>query len=170
MAIFTGLACASSMLSMFSSVPLVPVAAFMWGAYTSAILLFAGWMLGSVLSYFIARYAGYPIVSKIISQDRLRQYEEKISKRASFLTVLLFRFILPAEIPNYFLGIIRYPFGKYFLASFISELPFAFITAYSGEAFIQSDFRSFILWIFAALALLAILFVLFRKRIKRLEK
>lgn len=169
MGIFLGLAAASTMLTMFSSIPIIPIAALLWGASTTFLLLFFGWLIGSVISYFFARYAGYPLVAKIISKEKIAAYEEKFSKKTPFGVVLLFRLILPAEIPNYLLGIIRYPFGKYFLATFISEIPFALIAAYSGAAFVEQNASKFTLWIILGVALLTLLVILFKRKLKRLE-
>ncbi|PIR44074.1 hypothetical protein COV23_01835 [Candidatus Wolfebacteria bacterium CG10_big_fil_rev_8_21_14_0_10_31_9] len=169
MVIFMGLGAISTMFTVFSSIPLVPIAVFLWGAFKTFILIFFGWFIGSLVTYAIARYAGYPLISKIISTERITRYEEKISKKTPFLTILIFRLILPAEIMNYLLGIIRYPFWKYSLATFISEIPFSLIIAYSSESFIQKNSSLFIIWIIIGIALLSILLKLSKQKLDHLN-
>ena len=67
--IFVALAVLSVMLVSFSSIWLVPIALALWGNLITLALLLGGWLLGSVFSYLIGKYAGYPIVRKIILEE-----------------------------------------------------------------------------------------------------
>ena len=164
--IFIGLAALSSMLSLFSSIPLVPVAIVSFGAPLSLILLLGGWLLGESIAYFIGQYAGRSLLNYFVSLERIEYYKKLIPGKSQFLLVLLFRLAVPAEIPGYVLGAIKYDFWKYLLATFLAELPFAAVTIYSGKAFISGDKMTFIGLILFLLAITAYTAYLFRRKMR----
>lgn len=169
MAIFAGLAMLSAMFSLFTSVPLVPAAIALWGDDATLFLLFSGWFFGALVSYLLGSYAGYPFLKSLPAFKKINYYREKISDRAEFGLVLLFRFALPSEVTGYALGIMRYNFLKYLVATFIAELPFALIAVYAGGAFLSEKRVAFV-----AIAALALVFVgaaiyLFHRRLKKGE-
>lgn len=137
--LFIALAAASALLSLFSSAALIPVAIHIWSNEMTLVLLMAGWMAGGIGAYSIGRYAGLPLVRKLVSAERLEHYQAITKERSRFGLVFLFRFLLPAEITGYILGIARYPLGKYLLVTFLSELPFAFIAIYLSRAFVDKN-------------------------------
>lgn len=165
-AIFIALAALSAMLSPFSSLPLVPVAIIIWGNFLTGVFLLIGWLTGEILAYAIGYYAGYPLVKQLSSFERVKYYQEKISRKAEFWLILLFRFSMPAEIPGYVLGIIRYNFGKYFLATFLAELPFAFISSYAGNALIENNPAIFMGLVVFAFSFMILMFYFFNKKLR----
>lgn len=166
-AIFIILAALSAMLSPFSSVPFVPAAILIWGNLLTAIFLLAGWLTGEALAYFISYYLGYPLVKHLASFEKIEYFKNKIPKKSEFLMVLLFRFAMPAEIPGYVLGLIRYDFWKYFLATFLAELPFAFIISYAGEALVNNEPLIFISLVALAFIIIGAMFYIFNKQLRR---
>jgi len=164
--IFMGLAVISAMFSPFSSIPLAPAAVIIWGIIPTFLFLLSGWLVGETLAYFIGRYVGYPIIKKFTLLKKFEHYHRHFSPKTEFLLVFLFRLSMPAEIPGYVLGIARYNFGKYFLATILSELPFAFLIAYAGEAFILNKQLVFIGLIAAAITIMSFIFYLFVKKLK----
>lgn len=164
--IFIALAALSAMLSPFSSVPFVPAAVMLWGNVLTINFLLAGWLIGAVFAYFVGYYLGYPFLSQLSSFEKIKYYREKLPKKKEFLLILLFRFAMPAEIPGYALGIARYNFGKYFLATFLAELPFAIITSYASEALIVNKPAIFIGLVLLAFLIISLMFYFFHKRIK----
>ncbi|HEX6201615.1 MAG TPA: hypothetical protein VF100_01355, partial [Thermoanaerobaculia bacterium] len=109
--LFVLLAALSAMLSLFSSVPLVPFAVAAWGEGATVVLLFAGWVLGGGASYLVGATLHHRI-ERTKLYARVAHYRERLRRhRAEFSVVLLFRLAMPAEIPGYVLGMLRYPFG-----------------------------------------------------------
>jgi uncharacterized membrane protein YdjX (TVP38/TMEM64 family) len=164
--IFIGLAAVSALFSPFSSVPLIPAGIVIWGSNIVFFLLVSGWLIGDLIAYLIGRFARRAIVTRFVPQEKLDYYKEMISKKARFWFVLLFRFALPSEITGYALGIIRYHFGKYLLATILVEIPFAFLTVYSGEAFIKGNAVLFVSLILFAGAVVYLTLYYFRKKLK----
>ncbi|MFY9462099.1 MAG: VTT domain-containing protein [Candidatus Sungiibacteriota bacterium] len=147
MVIFVALAVLSVMLVSFSSIWLVPIASALWGNQMTLAMLLGGWLLGSIFSYLIGKYAGYPIVRKIISEEKINNYSSIFSRaRGSFSLIMLSRFVLPSEIPGYLLGMARYPFFKYLLATTISEIPYAFAVVYFIDAVLRKNAIVLLVW------------------------
>ncbi|TAK96048.1 hypothetical protein EPO05_02735 [Patescibacteria group bacterium] len=152
--LFVGLAGISSLLSLFSSVPLVPVAVVVFGDWSTIMFLLVGWMLGGIGTYFIGALAGSTVMCYFISPKEADYYQRQLSRSDSFWWIVAFRLALPAEVTGYTLGIIRYPFGKYVLATFLSELPFALLAVYSSLALIYSHPVIFTLLIAVTVAII----------------
>ncbi|MBT9164821.1 MAG: hypothetical protein DDT23_00828 [candidate division WS2 bacterium] len=163
--IFISLAAISTMLAFFSSIWLVPPAIVLWGNSLTVLFLLLGWLIGAFFSYLIGQYGGYPLVQKLTSSKQILYYERLFSERLGFWVIFLFRFTLPSEIPGYVLGIIRYPFAKYFLITFLAELPYAIYAVYAINAIIEKNPTALAVatavWIVAAL----ILTYLYRKKV-----
>lgn len=164
---FIGLAALSAMLSPFSSIPLIPPAIIIWGQTLTVLFLVSGWIMGHITTYSIGYYAGYHIFKNFSFLGKINEYRSKISKKSEFLLVLLFRFSMPAEIPGYFLGIIKYPFGKYFLATFLVEFPFALLIVYGGNALLLRNAPLFIFLALLGFLILILTIYFLRKKLDR---
>jgi uncharacterized membrane protein YdjX (TVP38/TMEM64 family) len=73
---------------------------------------------------------------------------------------------MPAEIPNYVLGIIRYDFAKYFIATIFSEVIYAFLSVRAGQALVEQKFITFTIAIALLVGLFSYSFHLFNKYLK----
>lgn len=165
--IFVGLAAASAFLSPFSSAPLVPVAVLIWGNAFTASLLFAGWMIGDVIAYVIGAYAGEPVMRRLVAKEKLEYYRSRIPPRAEFPLILLFRYAVPSEVGGYVLGAVRAHFWKYFIATFLAELPFALMTVYASDALVRQEPLLFAAWAVSILAIVAVMFYFFHRYVKK---
>ena len=127
----------SAMLAFVSTAVIAPFMAATWGMARAGLLLWAGWLLGGALAYFIGRRLGRPVIQRLASPTLLARYEEFVSHRAPFGLVLLFQLALPSEVPGYLLGLVRYPFARYLLSLALAELPYAVATVYLGAGVMQ---------------------------------
>jgi uncharacterized membrane protein YdjX (TVP38/TMEM64 family) len=127
----------SAMLAFVSSAVIAPFVANTWGTPLACLLLWAGWLLGGVLSYTVGRYLGRPVIRQLASPSLLARYEERISRRTPFGMVLLFQLALPSEIPGYLLGLVRYRFARYVLSLGLAELPYAVATVFLGTGIVE---------------------------------
>lgn len=169
-AIFVGLSALSAILSPFSSAPLAPIAVMIWGSAAAFAMIFSGWLIGDIIAYLIGRYGGRFLIEQFVDFNKIENYSAQISAKMKFWLVLLFRLTAPSEIGGYVLGVLRYYFSKYFLATFLAELPFALIMIYASEAFIDQKITIFIVLIFAMLILTSATFYAFRHQIKKHRK
>ncbi len=164
MVLFGALAVLSVLLVSFSSIWLVPIAVALWGNILTFAILLAGWLLGSIFSYLIGKYVGYPIVKKIISEKKINTYSNVFGQaRESFSLIILSRFVLPSEIPGYLLGLARYPFFKYLLATTISEIPYALVTIYFIDAVLEKNVIALFVWGIVWLSFALLMVSMYRK-------
>jgi len=163
MLLFVLLAMVSAMLAFFSSAILVPIGVYAWGSITCFVLLWIGWLLGGMTSFFIGRYLGRPVASKLIGETRLSHFEKQLGRHARFIHILLFQAALPSEVPGYVLGTLRYRFSLFLLALAIVELPYALGTVYLGTRFLERDIVLLILIGFGGVMVSASAYHLYRK-------
>ena len=155
----------SAMLSPFSSVPLVPSAIAVWGTGLTLVFLIGGWLLGGGVAYVIGKWFGYPVVTALISPKTVDRWIGEVESKLHFLLILLFRIATPSE-TGYIFGIMRYNFGKYLLATLISELPYGLVIVYAGQAFLARETELFLfLGVTSGVVILACYF-LFRREFK----
>src|SRR3989338_7304569 len=118
-----------------SFLPLIAVAAAIFGPFLTGILNVIGWWVGCLLAFYIARYAAKPILEKFIALDAIKKYENKIPKQNEFWAIVLLRALVPVDILSYALGILTMlQWRPHALATLIGIVPFAFIYAYGGSA------------------------------------
>lgn len=165
MLLFVLLAMASAMLAFYSSAILVPIGVYTWGTTVCFILLWIGWLFGGILSFIIGRYLGRPVTSKIIGETRISNFEEKLTRHAKFIHILLFQAALPSEIPGYVLGTLHYRFLLYLIALAVTELPYALGTVYLGSSFLQRNSAVFLVLGIGAVLVSACLYYLYRQHI-----
>lgn len=132
--IFVVLGVLSSMFSPFSSLPLVPAAIIYWGNAYTLFLLTLSWFLGGAVTYAIGRYAGTPILRRLLDIQKIEYFKTRIKKAATFWLVFLFKLSIPAEITGYTMGILHYHFPKYLLATLLAEIPFAALAVFASDA------------------------------------
>ena len=163
MVVFVLLAMISAMVAFISSALLVPVAVYAWGKAGCLALLWLGWFLGGIASFCIGRFFGRSVVSMILGEEKIANWESQVSKRTRFIHILFFQTVVPSEIPGYVLGILRYRFLLYLAALGITELPYAVATVYLGESFLRGDSTVFIVVGIGVIVLATFLFQIHRR-------
>jgi uncharacterized membrane protein YdjX (TVP38/TMEM64 family) len=142
--LFVLCAALSAMLAFVSVAVIVPIAVYTWGAPTSMVLLWVGWMLGGALSFALGRVFGRPLLRWAVSSETLQKFESHVHRDMPFAVVLLFQAAVPSEIPGYLLGTVGYRFDRYLLALAIAELPFAAATIWLSESIVASRLWTFV--------------------------
>lgn len=161
--VFLVISALSAILSPFSSIPLIPITAAIWGNTITIAMLLIGWLGGGITSYYLGSLTGYSLAKKIFSPQKAEYYKNGVSAQTNFLTVLIFRLAMPTEIAGYILGTIKYNFTKYLIATTLAETPFAFISVYSSEALLEVNKNKFIFFIFLTIALIGAMLYFFKK-------
>lgn len=128
----------SEVVTPVASLPILPLAVSVWGSFLAAILSLAGWFAGALISFWVARRFGKPLIARIIDVDRLEQLSGFIPKKNLFWVVLVLRIIFPTDIFSYVLGLFtNVGFWAYFWGTLIGMTPFSFIFAYGVRLPIQ---------------------------------
>lgn len=100
-----------------------------------------GIMLGTSISFFLARRFKEPLVSKFVPLAKLHKLEDELSDRKRFMAILLIRlFTVPVmDFSSYAAGLTKISFPKFFLATILASIPDIAIF-YFGEKFYQTFF------------------------------
>lgn len=141
----------------FSSLPLLPLAARVYDIWLTTLLSTAGWWIGALVAFQIARY-GRRYLARITSLDTLDRIEQKIPSDIGFFGIVILRMILPVDVVSFALGLLkRLPFSTYAIASLIGIVPFAAVYAYAGGELESGRLVSFFLAILGmAIAVLTV--------------
>jgi uncharacterized membrane protein YdjX (TVP38/TMEM64 family) len=116
-----------------ATLPLIPVAARVWGPIPAAILTTVGWTAGSLVAFLIARRWGYPLVRKLTSIERVTQLRRYIPEDL-FWSVVLLRMVMPMDVISYVLGLFTdMKWSRYVVATALGVAPSALVLALLGK-------------------------------------
>ncbi len=116
-----------------ATLPLIPIAAHIWGRVAAALITTAGWTAGSLIAFYIARRWGSPLVKKLTSMERVKRLRPYIPKHP-FWSVVLLRLVIPMDVISYVLGLFtEMSWPSYGLATALGLTPSAFILTYIGK-------------------------------------
>ena len=101
----------------------------------------SGIMIGTSISFFLARKFREPLVERFVPLKKLHKLEGELSERKRFMAIVLIRlFTVPVmDFSSYAAGLTRISFPKFFLATFIASLPDIAIF-YFGEQLYKTVF------------------------------
>jgi uncharacterized membrane protein YdjX (TVP38/TMEM64 family) len=130
---YVGITVLAIIIAPVSTIPLLPIATYMWGPLTTALLSILGWTIGAQIAFWLARLFGKKFIHKISSMQRLKQIEQKLPQSHVFWSLVFLRIGLPVDILSYALGLFTHVHGRtYFFATLLGVTPFAFIFSYAG--------------------------------------
>ena len=131
MLIYVMLLVVAELIGPISFLPLLPLAASLWGSFPTAVLSTAGWIIGAVIAFFLARRFGRSLVAKLVNLERMDEIANAFSEKKLFWAVVFLRVVFPVDILSYALGLFSKMKPKsYVLSSFMGIAPFAFILSY----------------------------------------
>ncbi len=111
-----------------STLPLLPVAAMLWGSVLSAYATVIGWMISAVIAFALARHYGRPLVSRLISEEEIDKIGHSIPEENLFWSVALFRIIFPVDLVSYALGLFtKMRWIPYLFSTTLGVIPYAFL-------------------------------------------
>lgn len=152
MAFYVLIAIAAVVIAPISALPLLPVAATLWGGFTAALLSIIGWAIGAVAAFWLSRRYGRPLLVKIVNLEKIEKIEKAIPSKNLFFGVVFLRMAFPVDILSYALGLFsNISFPSYTAATLIGIVPFAFIFSYTAEFPLWYKLAAVVLGITAAL-------------------
>lgn len=136
---------ASVVLLPMSSLPLLPLATRCFGVPMTALLSAAGWWIGCLIAFQIARL-GRGYLERVTSMAAVDRIEAKIPDDVGFGGIVVLRMILPVDLVSFALGLLKQlRFRTYATASLLGILPFSFVWSYAGGQLGTGQFLSFAL-------------------------
>jgi len=91
-------------------------AGFLFGAFYGSIYTYTGNVLGSFLVFWLSRKFGRAIAEKLFGDEKLKKYEQMISRRENFLLFLYIFPVFPLDIMSGAFGLSGISFKKFALA------------------------------------------------------
>ena len=118
----------------FAAVPI-------FGWFTTYIYTVTGIMIGTSISFFLARKFREPLVERFVPIKKIHKLEDRLTERQKFLGLVVIRlFTVPVmDFSSYAAGLTRISFPKFFLATLIASIPDIGIF-YFGEKLYETVF------------------------------
>lgn len=130
---YVAIAIAATVIAPFNALPLIPIAVSLWGSIVTALLSIAGWLVGAMIAFGIARRYGSVLVKKFVDMRRAEKIERLLPDKHIFWALVFLRMALPVDILSYALGALTtVRFRVYFLATLVGITPFAFLFSYAA--------------------------------------
>lgn len=108
----------------------VVVFGWFWGFIYATIAV----VTASMISFFIGRRYREPLIGKFISIQKIHDWEDKLSEKEKFWTLVSIRFVSSPffDIINYIAGLTKIKASQYFLSSIMVSAPLGFMIYYFG--------------------------------------
>ena len=135
-----------------SALPLLPLAARAYGVWMTVLLTTAGWWIGCLAAFAIAR-RGRSWLERLTSLQALERFERRMPAKVGFGGMLMLRIIFPGDIAGFALGLLKHVrFSTYAAASLLGTLPSALLCSFAGAEFGQGHIISTVLLVLALVA------------------
>ncbi len=127
-----------------STISILPIASGIWGWFYAALYSVAGWLIGSIIAFSIARKYGKSIVKNLMNLDKIEKIEKIMPKANIFFSLIFLRMVIPVDILSYALGLFtKVRKETFIITTLIGIMPFAFILSYLGTVPIIYQIISF---------------------------
>ena len=130
---------------------------YVYGFGLALSLSLASTVLGSQVAFFLARWAGRPVVERLVPSDTLDRWRKTSEEKG--LIFFLFAFMLPVfpgDVMSYVAGMSSLSSGRFFIANFFGRLPrVAVLTAIGAYGFDLSGWVWLLVLVMAAAMLVA---------------
>ncbi|MFT5849674.1 MAG: putative membrane protein YdjX (TVP38/TMEM64 family) [Patiriisocius sp.] len=121
--------------------PVIPIAASLFGPLITAVLSIVGWSLGAAIAFLISRKLGRPLLEKYLSLEKLDETLAIFPENTHFWFIVVLRMTLPVDLVSYALGLTKsLSFTSYIAATIVGVSWFSFAFAYMGDAFFEGNF------------------------------
>lgn len=111
----------------------VPLAANAFGPILTAIYSIIGWLVGSIIAFYLARRYGYGEIKESKICKKIESIERDMSQKKRYLLIILLRMSLPADVLSYALGLFStISYSTFIGTTLIGITPFAFLFSYAS--------------------------------------
>lgn len=100
-------------------------AGYLFGPFASVIYAMTGAIIGTAISFMLAKLLGRDMVHVIFSQDQVSYYVEKLNSKKAYVIVFLIYLIpgIPKDMVSYIAGISEMKFKPFIVLSALGRLP-----------------------------------------------
>lgn len=126
---------------------------------------FIGTTIGMITAFLIARYYREAAVARLVSLQKIHQWQERISHRTQFAAFVALRLstLVVSDFVSYAAGLSKLPFSRFLLAALLVDVPASLLFFYVGGQAIQYAFA--LLGGFTILFITILLTIFYRKKI-----
>ncbi|MEG1981508.1 MAG: VTT domain-containing protein [Clostridia bacterium] len=151
--------------------PIWTVAGISYGVWLGSLICIIGMVVGTTLAFIIARKFGNKLVNMIIG-DKKRKYLEFLDDKHKTTIALFFLFLLPifpSPLVPYLAARSNISVRRFATTVFVANIPSVFYFALMGDQIIKGNFKITII-LFVIIAIVFVIFFLFRKKIMALAE
>jgi uncharacterized membrane protein YdjX (TVP38/TMEM64 family) len=109
------------------------------------LLLWTGWFLGALAAYAVGRYAGRPLLQRVVRPGALERYEKWAQTGESLVPILILQLAVPSDLAGYVFGLVRCRLSIFIPALALAEIPYALGSVYLGASFLQRKIAPLVL-------------------------
>lgn len=148
------------------SEPFIFAGGYIFSAFIGIPLAFVGMVLGSTASFFLSRWAGRPLLKKLVDEHHLKHLDLIFKKKGQ--TAALISYVLPifpSDTVSLFLGTTKLAFLPFLLLVILGHIPRVIIIILLGQ-YLPTGLTAQNI-IITSFAVILILIVIFREKVKR---
>lgn len=131
------------------------VAGAIYGIFFGTIFTWIGNVIGSSMAFWIARKLGRPIVKKIISEQRIRHFDNFLHRNKFLVWIVYILPIFPVDLISYAIGFSTMKFRRFLLIIAIGFIPYLLILNFFGRQLLFSSGASRL--VYASIIMLIVL-------------
>lgn len=135
---------------------------YILGAPLGFLVAYSGLIIGTILAFYIARFFGKNIVTKLVKKDTLDKISAKVNSSLSIPNIFILSIIpfMPRDILVYALGLTDIKPKKFLITYSLARIPLVFILTFTGNTLYQND--DFIFYFFIISMIILILYNAFK--------
>lgn len=146
--------------------PIQIASGVLYGIWGGFFIMLVGSVVGSAVSFWLARKLGAPLINRILGEDRINEFrfmrDTKIIDLALFVVFLIPG--TPKDLLSYFLGVTSIGMGRFLFISTLARTPAMLSSTVIGSS-LQNGNMLLAVGVFAGLAVVSLLAVRYREEI-----
>lgn len=148
---------------------IIPIAVgAIYGVFLGTLYTWIGNVIGSCIAFWIARKLGRPIVKKIISEEKIKRYDNFLHRNKFLMWIVYIVPIFPIDIISFVIGLSAVKFKRFLLVITIGFIPYLLILNFFGQQLFLSS--GWVRLIYGSIILLIVLVGFSVERIISKEK
>ena len=146
--------------------PIQFAASYMFGVGAGFLLSIIGAVIGTVISFFLAKLLGSDAMHVFFDEEKVRDYQQKLNSGRGLLIAFLIYLIpgVPKDLVSYVAGISEMKFRPFLIAATLGRSPAMLGSLLAGHFFGKQNYKAMIV-LAAAVALILIICFIKRKAI-----
>lgn len=149
------------------STPIILAGGYVYGTWAGVLLALIAGALGGTIAFYLARWYGKPLISRLVDNHHLVHFNHLFKKRGESIAFISFAVpIFPSDVLTFLLGLTSIGYWRFMAIMNVAHIPRYFIIAILGNDFFAGiTMRTIIVFAFA---IVFVLIAIFRERLKKM--